>query len=101
MVGADALPADVIAKLWTVYSAAVSLPPRSRACDLTWPLSAHPGTDKDIPKRQRRGAIIVLGMLAVARKEIVTEKLDLLLRIGLGPYGKVCPSVILCSAFFR
>ncbi|KAN0063421.1 condensin complex non-SMC subunit Cnd1 [Thecaphora frezii] len=55
---------DVVAKLWAVYSA-----PRA------------------ISKAQRRGAIIVLSMLAVARREIVSEKIDLLLRIGLGPLG--------------
>ncbi|EPQ26618.1 uncharacterized protein PFL1_05939 [Pseudozyma flocculosa PF-1] len=55
---------DVVAKLWAVYSA-----PRA------------------ISKAQRRGAIIVLSMLAVARREIVSEKIDLLLKIGLGPLG--------------
>ena len=55
---------EVFAKLWTVYSA-----PRA------------------ISKAQRRGAIIVLSMLAVARREIVSENIDTLLKIGLGPLG--------------
>jgi condensin complex subunit 1 len=38
---------------------------------------------------QRRGAIIILGMLAVAKREVVTERVDTLLKIGLGPLGKV------------
>ena len=46
-------------------------------------------TRANIPKAQRRGAIIILGMLAKAKTEIVSEKVDLVLRIGLGPYGKV------------
>ncbi|CAG8538023.1 18250_t:CDS:10, partial [Racocetra fulgida] len=37
---------------------------------------------------QRRGAIIILGMFAKAKMEIVQEKTDLLLKIGLGPFGK-------------
>lgn len=56
---------DVINKLWQVYS-----------------------TETEIPKAQRRGAIIILGMLALAKKEVVTERVDSLLKIGLGPLGK-------------
>ncbi|CAE6447473.1 unnamed protein product [Rhizoctonia solani] len=56
---------DVINKLWQVYS-----------------------TDKDIPKAQRRGAIVVLGMVAVAKPKVVTERIDTLLHVGLGPLGK-------------
>ncbi|GFZ43762.1 hypothetical protein JCM24511_01482 [Saitozyma sp. JCM 24511] len=55
---------DVVNKLWQVYS-----------------------TEQEIPKAQRQGAIIILGMLAIAKKEVVTERVDALLRIGLGPYG--------------
>jgi hypothetical protein len=40
-------------------------------------------------KEQRRGAIIVLIMLAKAKTEIVQEKVDLLLKVGLGQFGKV------------
>ncbi|KAG8678081.1 Condensin complex subunit, partial [Ceratobasidium sp. 395] len=56
---------DVINKLWQVYAA-----------------------DKGIPKAQRRGAIVILGMIAVARRQVVTERIDTLLNIGLGPIGK-------------
>lgn len=49
------------------------------------------GSSKDIPPHQRRGAILVLGMLAAAKPEIVSEHIDLLLKIGLGQLGKVCP----------
>ncbi len=57
---------DVINKLWQVYS-----------------------TDQEIPKPQRQGAIIILGMLAIAKREVVTERVDALLKIGLGPLGMV------------
>ncbi|PWN48727.1 hypothetical protein IE53DRAFT_180662 [Violaceomyces palustris] len=55
---------DVVSKLWAVYSV-----PRA------------------IPRAQRRGAIIVLSMLAVAKREIVSERIETLLKIGLGPLG--------------
>ncbi|KAG8711565.1 Condensin complex subunit [Ceratobasidium sp. 423] len=56
---------DIITKLWQVY-----------------------GTDKDIPKAQRRGAIVILGMIAVAKQKVVTERIDTLLHVGLGPLGR-------------
>ncbi|KAG0193993.1 Condensin complex subunit [Apophysomyces sp. BC1034] len=62
----DRISGDVIDKLWDVYG-------YSRA---------------SISKAQRRGAIIILGMLGKAKIEIISEKVDLLLRIGLGPLGK-------------
>ncbi|CAG8504693.1 802_t:CDS:2, partial [Acaulospora morrowiae] len=43
---------------------------------------------KEILKTQRHGAIIVLSMLAKAKMEIVQEKIDLLLKIGLGSFEK-------------
>ncbi|PWZ02320.1 hypothetical protein BCV70DRAFT_198602 [Testicularia cyperi] len=55
---------QVVDTLWAVYSA-----PRA------------------ISKAQRRGAIIVLGMLATARREIISERIDVLLKVGLGPLG--------------
>lgn len=44
---------------------------------------------REISKSQRRGAIIVIGMLAVAEPEIVVRELETVLRIGLGKYGRV------------
>lgn len=55
----------VITKLWQVY-----------------------GVNKDISKSQRRGAIIVLGMLATADPNIVVENMEIMLRIGLGSLGR-------------
>jgi condensin complex subunit 1 len=43
---------------------------------------------KDISKNQRRGAIIVLGMLALSSPEIVVQEMEACLRIGLGEYGR-------------
>ncbi|KAG2363022.1 non-SMC mitotic condensation complex subunit 1-domain-containing protein [Suillus spraguei] len=56
---------DVINKLWQVYSAPQAL-----------------------PRSQRRGAIIILGMLALSKRTIISERVDTLLKIGLGPFGK-------------
>ena len=56
---------------------------------------SRPGTDKDISRQQRRGAIIILGMIAGAKRQIVTDRVDTLLKVGLGHRGKVrknhCP----------
>ncbi|ORY31954.1 non-SMC mitotic condensation complex subunit 1-domain-containing protein [Naematelia encephala] len=60
----NAVHGDVVNKLWQVYS-----------------------TDQEIPKPQRQGAIIILGMLALARREVVTERVESLLKIGLGHFG--------------
>lgn len=57
---------EVIEKLWYVYGF----------------------TKGRIQKSQRRGAIIVLGMLAQADTSIVSEKVDLMLKVGLGSLGK-------------
>ncbi|KAL8643134.1 MAG: hypothetical protein Q9228_000259 [Teloschistes exilis] len=56
----------VITKLWQVY-----------------------GVQKqDISKNQRRGAIIVLGMLGMAEPDLVVREVGTILRIGLGPLGR-------------
>ncbi|KAB8236728.1 Condensin complex subunit [Aspergillus alliaceus] len=56
----------VIAKLWQVYGV----------------------QRKEISKTQRRGAIIVLGMLALADPEVVIKEIEVMLRIGLGSLGR-------------
>ncbi len=43
---------------------------------------------QEISKNQRRGAIIVLGMLATADPEIAVKEMGTMLRIGLGPLGR-------------
>jgi condensin complex subunit 1 len=64
MCGEGMIHEDVVDKLWSVYS-----------------------SPKPIPRGQRRGAIIVLSMLAIAKKEIVAEHIDTLLGVGLGSLG--------------
>lgn len=64
MQGEDLVHPDVIHTLWDVYA-----------------------TGRPIARAQRRGAIMVLGMLATADREIVASQVDVLLRIGLGPLG--------------
>jgi condensin complex subunit 1 len=56
----------VVQKLWAVYGVQV----------------------KEISKNQRRGAIIVLGMLAAAEPDIVVKEMEACLRIGLGELGR-------------
>ncbi|UZJ56124.1 hypothetical protein CBS101457_005444 [Exobasidium rhododendri] len=65
MCGEGMIHEDVIEKLWSVYS-----------------------SSKSIPRGQRRGAIIILSMLSIAKKEIVAEHINTLLGIGLGPLGE-------------
>ena len=66
MVKAEHVSDLVVAKLWQVY-----------------------GVQKqDISKSQRRGAIIVLGMLATADPDIVIKEMGTMIRIGLGPLGR-------------
>ncbi|KAF8988934.1 non-SMC mitotic condensation complex subunit 1 [Cyathus striatus] len=56
---------DVIAKLWQIYS-----------------------LNRLLPGEQRRGAIIILGMLAVAKRSVLTDHVDTMLKVGLGKLGK-------------
>lgn len=52
---------DVIMKLWQVYS-----------------------SDRPLPKAQRRGTVIILGMLALAKRSVVADRVETLVRVGLG-----------------
>ncbi|KAF9479751.1 hypothetical protein BDN70DRAFT_833871 [Pholiota conissans] len=61
---------DVIAKLWQIYS-----------------------KEKHLPKPQRRGAITILGMLALSKRSILTDKVEVMLKVGLGPLGKADPTL--------
>ena len=54
----------VVAKIWQVY-----------------------GVNKEISRAQRRGAIIVLGMIALADPNVVIKETEAMMRIGLGPLG--------------
>ncbi|KAL2017212.1 hypothetical protein VTK56DRAFT_2419 [Thermocarpiscus australiensis] len=60
------IPDLVIAKLWQVYGV----------------------QKREISRKQRRGAIIVLGMLATASPEIVVGEMETMLRTGLGAHGR-------------
>ncbi|KAJ5114606.1 hypothetical protein NUU61_000365 [Penicillium alfredii] len=66
MMKAGHIPETVIAKLWQVYGV----------------------QKKEISRTQRRGAIIVLGMLAIADPEVVVKEIETMLRIGLGGLGR-------------
>lgn len=43
----------------------------------------------NLPKPQRRGTILILGMLALSKKDILMDKVDVMLKVGLGSRGKV------------
>ncbi|CAM1503589.1 Fc.00g011800.m01.CDS01 [Cosmosporella sp. VM-42] len=60
------IPEVVVTKLWQVYGV----------------------QKREISRTQRRGAIIVLGMLATANPEIVVGEMETMLRTGLGSHGR-------------
>ncbi|KAF9874328.1 hypothetical protein CkaCkLH20_08311 [Colletotrichum karsti] len=66
MMKAGMIPEPVIAKLWQVYGV----------------------QKREISRTQRRGAIMVLGMLATANPEIVVGEMETMLRTGLGSHGR-------------
>lgn len=66
MMKANHITELVVSKLWQVYGV----------------------QKREISKSQRRGAIIVLGMLATAKPEIVVGEMETMLRIGLGGLGR-------------
>lgn len=65
MMSAGHISQLVISKLWQVY-----------------------GVNKDISKAQRRGAIIVLGMIATADPAVVIKETEIMLRVGLAAAGR-------------
>ncbi|KAM0466801.1 hypothetical protein ACHAPV_000310 [Trichoderma viride] len=66
MMKGSAVPEIVVTKLWQVYGV----------------------QKREISKTQRRGAIIVLGMLATANPEIAVGEIETMLRTGLGSLGR-------------
>lgn len=66
MMKANHISELVVQKLWQVYGV----------------------QKREISKSQRRGSIIVLGMLATAKPEIVVGEMESMLRIGLGSLGR-------------
>ncbi|KAK5070677.1 condensin complex non-SMC subunit Cnd1, partial [Cryomyces antarcticus] len=66
MMKGDLVPELVVQKLWQAYGV----------------------RKKEISKNQRKGAIIVLGMLALADPELVVKEMETCLRIGLGALGR-------------
>lgn len=76
---------EVIIKLWQIYGGRFLL-------DCVVPTVAHsnPGANQKIPSDQRRGSIIILGMLGVAKpEEVLKPQVELMLKVGLGKMGKV------------
>lgn len=73
----------------------VRLPSPSSLCEQRLTRKARiSDTSKEIPKFQRRGAIITLGMFAQPKPEVVAEHVETLLKIGLGSLGRVRPFLV-------
>ncbi|TFK21598.1 hypothetical protein FA15DRAFT_672413 [Coprinopsis marcescibilis] len=67
MMEEDSIHTDIISKLWQIYQ-----------------------STRQLPKEQRRGAIIILGMLGIAKPDIVfKERVEVMLKVGLGKLGKI------------
>ena len=47
----------------------------------------------DISIKQRRGAILILGMLAKAFPELISDRIDILQSMGIEEYGRVMHSI--------
>ena len=58
---------------------------------------AVPGSHKPLPRYQRRGAIIIIGMLAVAKREVVANRVETLVKVGLGDLGRVGVIILLAG----
>ncbi|KAF9457593.1 non-SMC mitotic condensation complex subunit 1-domain-containing protein [Collybia nuda] len=56
---------DIITRLWAVYK-----------------------SERGLPKEQRQGAINLLGMLALAKRSVLTDHVDVMLKVGLGRLGR-------------
>lgn len=52
-------------------------------------LTCSEGSERPLPRIQRRGAVIILGMLALAKRSVVADRVDVLVKIGLGKLGQV------------
>ncbi|KAJ7232501.1 hypothetical protein C8J57DRAFT_1578787 [Mycena rebaudengoi] len=71
MMDDDQIHPDVIVKLWSVY-----------------------GANKQLPKEQRRGAIIILRMLALAKRGVLTDHVDVMLKHLDGSAKKIKDSLL-------
>jgi condensin complex subunit 1 len=85
---------DVINKLWQVYSKYDAKNTGALGL-ISAPAYSNPA--RELPKQQRRGAVIILGMLAVASPRIVEARREDLINIGLGVRGKVSRPALLIS----
>ncbi|KAL7753524.1 condensin complex non-SMC subunit Cnd1 [Sorochytrium milnesiophthora] len=66
VMAAGQIPDSVVQKLWLIYSS----------------------KSTNIPRKQRRGAILVLGWLAHTKMEVVGDHIESLLSVGCGALGK-------------
>ncbi|KAJ3090042.1 Condensin complex subunit [Quaeritorhiza haematococci] len=66
MMAQSKIPPDVVEILWATFAA----------------------KKKDVTPSRRRGALVILSMFAKSRRNVIEEKLELLVRVGLGELGK-------------
>ncbi|ORX43125.1 condensin complex subunit 1 [Piromyces finnis] len=66
MMARNKIPIPIISKLWKIFTS----------------------NRMEMHKLQRRGALIILGMLAKADVEIISDKVDMLINVGFGTFGK-------------
>lgn len=52
-------------------------------------LIAISGSERPLPRAQRRGGVIILGMLALAKRSVAADRVETLVKIGLGKLGRV------------
>lgn len=89
MMEEDRVHPDVIAKLWQIYGN-VFLEIES----VFYSTFFGTGSNRHIPPVQRRAAIMVLGMMAIAKKSILEDHVELMLKVGLGKLGRVISNKI-------
>jgi len=75
---------DIIRRLWQIYGR-FFLELSKYSSDMTRTI----GSDMNLPKPQRRGTILILGMLALSKKDVLMDKVDVMLKVGLGHRGQV------------
>lgn len=77
------VPGELVDVLWTFYSAQSS--------------------KVEVPASYRRGAVMLLGMLAQSDRAVIADRLDTLVRVGLGPAGHADPLLAkaTCTALLR
>lgn len=84
MMDDNQIESDIVEKLWQIYSMFLAHLRSLASFNVV-----ATGVPRQLPRLQRRGAIVILGMLALAKRSVLTDHIDQMLKIGLGRFGKV------------